>query len=656
MRTMSSENSIEFKALTERLTVKQALQIQEETQLNDLKKHIEHGKSPQEAFEIVNALTYWEGKANEMLAKYGLKNIYGFVAKFRSEKEILVLEHVLKNGHGPATALKFKDEKGHVFGESSPQFQALVGGAHVDTAMRFSNTFQVEAFNLKVPVEIALKFNSPLQIIILRQVLENGHDPETVLDREPWMRTMSSENSIEFKALTERLTVKQALQIQEETQLNDLKKHIEHGKSPQKAFDLVMDQIVKMVEARIAERQLKEQTQNKVVQKDSAESDIKVNIKGAIANDNVELLEQLASDPRYLKELKDDTSSWFNSAVGKLKVGQFFIKNLNYHGSDLESSYHRKFYHFVEHLVSSNSVNSNDKEGHHSSLKALFSRMHFHKDLKEIASTKIVAEVSRLFENELLSSIIHTAKHQTFPIIFTNSYDLMESALGVYNPSTLNKYIAVKFESDKQPSISESLAHEMSHALMHSLFAFGGRPYHSKLFQDDIKGFSKPFNDMKHKFLDNFAVKYFGLTKLDDIKIVLPNYFNLNSYEKGQAIERLEKQSHGMDLTLPLYFLEEYIKNIKNYEMFFRDYTTKKDPNAQENACVHKLMDSFLDVYRPHYSQGVEDIEFIVRYPESVAANCAHFPAVKELLEPVAEFWQEHIAPAMLQYNALHAD
>lgn len=80
-----------------------------------------------------------------------------------------------------------------------------------------------------------------------------------------------------------------------------------------------------------------------------------------------------------------------------------------------------------------------------------------------------------------------------------------------------------------------------------------------------------------------------------------------------------------------------------------------KDPKDDEDSEINERLlaiKKFLMLYHQYNSSG-EDAEFIVRLPQIIAEDLYKGPIV-DIFEPLAEYWQEEVSPAMQSYIAEH--
>jgi len=200
-----------------------------------------------------------------------------------------------------------------------------------------------------------------------------------------------------------------------------------------------------------------------------------------------------------------------------------------------------------------------------------------------------------------LSSILDAASFGKPKVVVEgsndNSYNLLWST--------------IKLHSFSMPEFM----HELSHWLMHKLFNHGALPYYPPhYFLDGSDSTAEEYETMESKVLDNIAKYYLPNSETSDE--------SRSSFQKGQEIM---KAVIG--------------QNINNID------------------CATLLL---LIIYLPgsnYQNKEQAHQEFIVRYPQMVASGCyaSLDEKRKEIVEPLAKYWNEKITPAIDFYNNWHA-
>ncbi|WP_039458118.1 ankyrin repeat domain-containing protein [Candidatus Jidaibacter acanthamoebae] len=310
-------------------------------------------------------------------------------------------------------------------------------------------------------------------------------------------------------------------------------------------------------------------------------------------------------------------------------------------------------------------------------------------------------------DTEIYNNILNLAEDKTlYNILYTTALDRNSIILLVntirnnplrpevirrgYYTSQYNKIVVKLIEPGLFPK--GPFIHELSHKLMNQIFDNKVRPY-CNTTEEFL------YHAAIEKVLDNIISYYFRVNEPQNIVELKQDYYSLSTYERGQflsglsiykaaaegdtkVIEFFAKHGEGInwnkpDLSgyTPLMLAELYnrtetaesliktgarggtsinnqTKHLSNFPAQFpliQSYSPKPT-----DKCIDKVTSTFLNIYFA-YNKTEEDVEFIVRYPQTIAEGCYHGnKLIQKILEPIREYWDTVVEERIKEYNLAH--
>jgi hypothetical protein len=188
-----------------------------------------------------------------------------------------------------------------------------------------------------------------------------------------------------------------------------------------------------------------------------------------------------------------------------------------------------------------------------------------------------------------------------------------EDQAGFFHP--LKNSIVITNENKKIDLAT--LVHEFAHHIMYLLFENMGNPYYnnsSELAGKYHRVIKKTLLSIKHFIHQNFNIETSHIKDSDDNWGIGNKLYTMLHYINDQEIG-IEDQKSFLTLLKQKYALAK-----------------------------------ILNIYAGGYNHESEDKEFIVRFAEIIADNLFEAEII-EILEPIAQYWQEFVSPVLLEYQ-----
>jgi hypothetical protein len=304
--------------------------------------------------------------------------------------------------------------------------------------------------------------------------------------------------------------------------------------------------------------------------------------------------------------------------------------------------------------------------------------------IKAIKQSPIISDVLSVIAT---STTINSNKPFSIALIGDklSEYDPTSTNIAGYFYNLQNKLVVTNRNAEFN---LENIIHELTHRVMYNLFDNDSNPYNlstENKYHDaikntllNIKAFIQQDFDLEIKLEnqnDTWQVRKAissmlfpqYLNRQEDIEkfILLVKQSNLSIFEKfswldGRSFIEIAKWpslSPEFKLSESLLSAKENVDFPSNFEEVYSinsnyQNITEKDTATREDQlfALEKLLMFYI---QDCYKKGEEDTEFIARLPQIIAAGL-YKGKIAEILQPIAEYWQEEIAPVMQEYLDKH--